>query len=170
MATTREILNIISSDLSKQNIFTLKMRLPNISELNQFSDSQTSSILEYYVQDASIPSQDSIFSEIRYLGELKYSIKGSNIDSIVVKFLDTKDLKIRKIFKVWQDAITRNNRMNVLKYFPNEYQTKLELTVHETQFQILGAFPITIGDFVLSNSALDTLGTFDVTFKLKSVE
>ncbi len=169
MATPEEILNIISKNVSRQNRFSALVRLPTISELSSYTDNNTIQILEFYCQDSSLPSQTAQTTEVKYLNRLKYAVKMVDLDTIILKFYDTKELIIRDIFTAWHEAILPMNKMNVLKYFPNQYRGEIDITIHEQKYKAEEITPISIGDFILSHTAQDSLGTFDVTFKIKKI-
>jgi len=168
MATPKDILKVIIQDISKQNIFNCNIKVPSLSELNSYVSTEDNRLLEYYVQDASLPSYSLSLVETRHLGKIKYAVTGQSVDSINVVFYDTKKQRIRKLFKTWIDAISSMNKNQVLMYYPSSYQTTLHITVHDNIWTVKSATPVSIGDFVLSSTS-DTVGTFSVSFKCKDV-
>lgn len=166
--TPKDVLQTIEKNIAKQNRFNMKLNLPSLSELSYFDTNKE--IFNYYIQDASLPSQNITLSEVSYLGKTKYAFLNKEVDSIVCSLYDNKEQTIRNMFIEYHNAIVPDNKIGTLKYFPDEYQTTLNITIHDKQYDIFGASPISIGDFRLSHTSQDTLGTFDVTFKVKQVK
>lgn len=157
-------LSIIEQNVSRQNRFDVNLFLPNLSELSSYADKN----MNVYIQDASLPSQSLRLTETMYQGLESYAILAKNTDFTILKFYDTKELKFRNMFLAWHSAVIPINEHKSLKYFPNEYQGKIEITIHEKKYLLDACTPMTIGDFVLSHNMSNSLGTFDVTFKVKS--
>lgn len=159
-----EALNIIERNVSKQNRFDVTVYLPSLSELGKYNNSN----MHYYIQDSSLPSQSLRLTENMHQGLENYAILHKTTDFIILRFYDTKEQQFRNTFLDWQGAIVPINEHKALKYFPNEYQGKIVVQIHEKKYELSYVTPVTIGDFALSHTASNTLGTFDVTFKVKS--
>lgn len=159
-----EALSIIEKNVSKQNRFDVTVYLPGLSELNQYRDSN----MHYYIQDSSLPSQSLRLTENIHQGLENYAILHKTTDFTILRFYDTKDQKFRNTFLAWHGAIVPINEHKALKYFPNDYQGKIEVQIHEKKYELSQVVPVTIGDFALSHTGTNTLGTFDVTFKVKN--
>lgn len=158
--TINNSISQIEKNVSRKNRFSIQMTLPSIGELNSFDIRN----LDLYVQNASLPSQNLQLAEVKYLNKRIYTSIFTNVDSINMTFYDTKDQSIRTMFINWQKAITPVNRLSLLKYFPDEYQTNFKIIIHNTTYEVVGSSPSMVGDFQLSHGATNELGTFDVTF------
>lgn len=166
MASTdpKLILQTIERNVARQNRFTFLLTLPSITNVS--IDQKT---LEYYCKAINFPSQSTTPIEAKYLGLIKYTIITQDIDTISATFWDTKQLIIRTMFKNWLDEITSHNKGEVLKYYPNQYQTTGILNIEDKEHKFEGICPTTVGDWVLDMDNENSLGTFSVTFKVKKV-
>ena len=162
--TTKQILDKIEIDLSSQNKFNFNIAIPSI-----LSQSITSETISFYVKSLSLPSINLNLTETKYLGRAKYAVTSANVDSVNVIFYDTKKQDLRKLWVNYVELISMNSKSSVLKHYPSEYQTKGTITIHETTWEIEGATPINVGDFMLDYDSTNTLGMFNVGFKVKSV-
>jgi len=160
-------LDIINKNIARQNRFKIFMSLPNLSEIAFFTDM---TMLDTYIQNASLPSQSLNLAEVRYLNKEYTASLFVTTDTINVNFYDTQELLIRNMFLGWQTAINPIDSLSLLKYFPDEYLTSFKIYVHETGYEITDAIPITVGDYVVDHNSTNTLGTFSVTFKVKKVK
>lgn len=158
------ILETIEKNVARQNRFAFLLQLPSI--INVSVDQKT---LEYYCKAINFPSQSITPIEAKYLGLLKYTFTTQDIDTVSVTFWDTKQLVIRTMFKNWIDEVTSHGKSEVLKYYPNEYQTTGTLNIEDKEYKFEGLAPITLGDWVLDMDNDNSLGTFIVTFKVKKV-
>lgn len=158
-----EALGVIELNVSRQNRFDVTVYLPSLTELSKYSNKN----MNFYIQDSSLPSQTLRLTETMHQGIERYAIINKTTDFIILRFYDTREQIFRNTFLAWQTAIVPINEHKALKYYPSEYQSKIGITIHETKYMLEGVVPITVGDFVLSHTATNTLGTFDVTFKVK---
>lgn len=165
MATSSsyQILNKISDNLSNQNKFQFTINIPTIIETDVSSEN-----IMWYIKSASLPSLNLNLVETKHLGKTKYAVTSATIDTINVTFYDTKEQSLRKMWVTYLETISMNNEYNILQYYPNEYQTSGTILVHDTEWLITGACPISVGDFILDYNSDNSLGTFDVSFKVKS--
>lgn len=167
MATTdpKLALDTIEKNVARQNRFTFLLDLPSITNVSM--DQKT---LEYYCKAMNFPSQSITPIETKYLGLIKYTLVTQDIDTVNITFYDTKELTIREMFRNWMEGITSHNKGEVLKYYPNQYQTTGTLKIAGKDYQFLGMAPISLGDWVLDMDNENQLGTFTVTFKMKKVK
>lgn len=163
-STSTDALRTIESDVSRQNRFTVQINLPQSLGLNISANT-----VNFYIQDASLPSQQLTLSEVNYQGKEIYAYLFKTTDSIILKFYDTKDQILRNMFLDWQTSIVPNNQIGLLPFYPSQYLSTMSITVHDKQYTLEGASPQSVGDFILSHGSQDSLGTFDVTMKVKKV-
>ena len=163
--TPAQILDKIEQDLVNQNKFTFNILIPSF-----LSSSITSEFISFYVKSASLPSMNLNLVETKYLGKMKYAVTSANIDSINVVFYDNKAQDLRKLWVKYMSSITMQNELSILKYYPSEYQTSGTITIHDTKWEIEGATPFSIGDFMLDYDSNNSIGSFNVSFKIKSVK
>jgi hypothetical protein len=160
-------LDVINKNVARQNRFKLLMTLPSLNEISFFTDT---SLLDTYVQGASLPSQSLNLTEVRYLNKEYTASLFITIDTININFYDTKELIIRNMFLGWQTAINPIDSLSLLNYFPDSYKTSFKIYIHETGYEVTDVIPITVGDFVFDHNSTNSLGTFSVTFKVKKVK
>lgn len=165
-STINNTISQIEKNVSRKNRFSLQMTLPNIGELSSFDIRK----LDLYVQNASLPSQNLQLTEVKYLNKNIYASIFTDVDTINMTFYDTKDQSVRTMFINWQKAINPVNRLSLLKYYPDEYQSSFKIIIHNTTYEISNVIPTMVGDFQLSHQAQNELGTFDVTFKCSEVK
>lgn len=158
------ILDTIEKNVARQNRFSFILSLPQVQNVQ--ADQTT---LEYYCKSANLPSQSITPLESKYLGLIKYTVVTQDIDSVNVTFYDTKQLILRSMFKNWMDEVTMQNKGEVLKYYPNQYQTSAKLKIEEKEHTLEGIFPLSVGDWAVDMDIDNSLGTFTVTFKVKKV-
>ena len=159
----KSVLNAIQNNLSRQNYFNINIFLPIL-----ISSKINTEKLSWYIKSASLPSLTLNLTETKHLGKLKYAITSSDIDSINISFYDTKEQELRKMWVDFLYSISSHDDYAILKHYPNEYQSEANIKVHDTDWEVKGMTPISVGDFVLDYDSTDSLGTFDVTFKIKS--
>lgn len=160
-------LDVINKNVARQNRFKILMTLPSLKEISFFTDT---SLLDTYVQGASLPSQSLNLTEVRYLNKEYTASLFITTDTININFYDTKELIIRNMFLGWQTAINPIDSLSLLNYFPDSYKTSFKIYIHETGYEVTDVIPITVGDFVFDHNSTNSLGTFSVTFKVKKVK
>ena len=159
------ILETIEKNVGRKNRFSFLLTLPQVSGVTV---DQTT--LEYYCKAINLPSQSITPVDVKYLGLYRYAITSMDVDTVMVTFYDTKQLVLRSMFTKWQQETTAHNKGEVLKYFPNQYQTTARIMAEEKETTIEGIFPITVGDWQMDMESDNQLGTFEVTFKVKSIK
>lgn len=164
-----KVLNRIGSNVTRQNKFSCTLVLPSISELSEY-DRDFNETLTMYIQQANIPSQSLALTEVKYLDKIKYAITGKDIDTIQITMYDTREQIIRNMFMKYINAITTNSKLSVLKYYPDEYKSDIYITIHDVLYKLSKTSPISVGDFVLDETAENQLGSFVVTFKVSDIE
>ncbi len=163
------VLNFIQENtLARQNIFSANIKIPILGTLD--ATVASNQLIEYYIQNISLPSSNLTLAETSILGKIKYSVLTQVTDSINVTFYDTEALIIRSLFMNYLDNITDNSRHQILQYYPNQYQTDIDFKIHDKDFRASGCTPINVGDFVLDYENTNSIGTFTVTFKTKYVK
>lgn len=159
------ILDTIEKNVARSNRFSFLLTLPQVSGVT--ADQTT---LEYYCKAVNLPSQTITPIDVKYLGLYRYAITTQDIDTVMATFYDTKQMILRSMFTKWQNEVTSHNKGEVLKYFPNQYQTTARIMAEEKEINIEGIFPITVGDWAMDMDQDNQLGTFQVTFKVKNVK
>ena len=163
--TTIEDFSSYIKHFTRSNYYDFKLNLPTmpLSNTNDIGKK-----LRVFARNTSIPSVSAENHIERMYNIIRSTLLTNSFDSINITFFDTHNLFFHKMFNEW--ILNRFSDNGALKYYPNEIKGDIVFNMNEMDvYKLEGIQPVTVGDFVLDDTATDQYGTFDVTFNVSKL-